>query len=291
MATQNFSLEDFLISGHRASNHAVEIPGAWKYRMILPLLYAIVGVALGTLTGVTVANVNPSAGISWLPIASAADNASDPVSQAIQGTTSAPAQQLAQPVAVVNTTSTSSPAANTQHLAATKVKAAADAPRAKRQAIVEHPSALHPAFSKARAEAERRSARTAFAKMHPFRLADSHRARPARVVTASTANAAPPQMMAAVEQFGFRNRAVPSYDEAVPSNVFVEGDFTVASYDASHGTIETNDGRTFAVGMTVVAGSASTWNNSGSNVHYRCNQTGVCTLSGSGIFAPNAKLI
>lgn len=108
---------------------------------------------------------------------------------------------------------------------------------------------------------------------------------------ASTADASLPLMMAAVEQLSFRNQVLPSDNQVAPSAVYVEGDFTVASYDASHGTIETNDGRIFAVGMTVVAGNANTWNDSSSNVHYRCNQAGNCTLSGSGIFAPNARLI
>lgn len=286
MATQNLSLEDFLISSHRA----VEIPGAWKFRLALPLLYAMIGVAIGTLTGVTVATVNPSAGISWLPIVSAAGNGiSDTISQATHRTAPAPARQLARPAAVVHAASTSSPTAITRELAAPKVVAAAA--KANRQVIAEHPAALHPTLSKARAEARSRSARTAFAEIHRSRLADGHRVRPARVVMASTTKAAPSQMMAAAEQLSFDNQAVPSDEEAVPSAVYVEGDFTVASYDASNGTIETNDGRTFAVGMTVVAGSASTWNDSGSNLHYRCNTTGVCTLFGPGIFAPNARLI
>ena len=285
MATHNLSIEDFLISDHRA----VEIPGAWKYRLALPLLYATVGVALGILTGVSVAIVNPSAGLSWFPIVSAAASLSDSVSQTIGITASAPAQQLVHPVAVIRKARIGSSAASRQQLAAPKL--ATGATSANRQAIVERLATLHPALSKVRAEVRSQIARIALAKIHRSRLAGGHRVRPARIVMASTANAAPPQMMAAVEQLSFRSQAVPSGDEAVPSAVYMEGDFTVASYDASHGTIETNDGRTFAVGMTVVAGSASTWDDSGSNVHYRCNPTGVCTLSGSGIFAPNARLI
>ena len=285
MATQNLSLEDFLISSQRA----VEIPRARKFRLALPLLYAMAGVAIGTLTGVTVATVNPSAGILWLHIVSAAGNVSDTISQTIHGTAPAPARQLARPAAVVHAASTSSPTAIARELAAPKVVAAAA--KANRQVIAEHPAALQTALGKARAEARSRSARTAFAEIHRSRLAGGHRVRPARVVMASTTKAAPSQMMAAAEQLSFDNQAVPSDEEAVPSAVYVEGDFTVASYDASNGTIETNDGRTFAVGMTVVAGSASTWNDSGSNLHYRCNTTGVCTLFGPGIFAPNARLI
>ncbi|MGC9222679.1 MAG: hypothetical protein ACP5E2_02065 [Terracidiphilus sp.] len=285
MATQNLSLEDFLISDHRA----VEIPGAWKYRLILPLLYAMIGVALGTLTGVTVAIINPAVGNSWFPIVSAAGNAGDSASQTFQGTAPAAAQQLVKPAAMVDTSSTGSPAAHTRQLAAPKPIAKAS--KANHLTIVKHAAALHSIQSKARMEARSRSVRAAFARIHRFRLAGSHRMEPAPAAMARTANAAPALMMAAVEQLGLRNQAMFSGNEAAPSAVFVEGDFTVASYDASHGTIETNDGRTFAVGMTVVAGSASTWDDSGSNVHYRCNPTGVCTLSGSGIFAPNARLI
>lgn len=75
------------------------------------------------------------------------------------------------------------------------------------------------------------------------------------------------------------------------SNLYVEGDFTVASYDATAGTIETNDGRTFAVGAMVVTGSTGSWNEDGSDVHYRCTHSGSCTLSAAGMIASNARQI
>jgi hypothetical protein len=76
-----------------------------------------------------------------------------------------------------------------------------------------------------------------------------------------------------------------------PSGVYTEGDFTVADYDAKVGTIQSSDGRTFVVGITIAASNASSWGDYRSNVHYRCSQTGSCTLSGPGVVAPNARLI
>ena len=279
MATHNLSIEDFLITEQRA---AAEIPREQKYRSFLPLFYAVIGVALGALTGITIATVSPAAGNSWLPIVSAASHLCDSASQTVREAAAVPAQQLANLAAMVHPARTGSIAVSTQHLAASRV--VAENPNSNRQALVERLAALHPAISTSHAEARNWSTRIAFAKIRRFRLSGSYRARPARVVTASTANTAAPLMMAAVEQLGSRN-------QAAPTAAYIEGNFTVASYDASSGTIETNDGRTFAVGMTVVAGNASTWDDSGSNVHYRCSQTGSCTLSGSGIFASNARLI
>jgi hypothetical protein len=76
-----------------------------------------------------------------------------------------------------------------------------------------------------------------------------------------------------------------------PAGVYTEGDFTVADYDAKVGTIQSSDGRTFVVGITIAASNASSWGDYRSNVHYRCSQTGSCTLSGPGVVAPNARLI
>jgi hypothetical protein len=66
----------------------------------------------------------------------------------------------------------------------------------------------------------------------------------------------------------------------------VEGDVTVVDYDASLGTIETHEGKTFVIGRT----AAESWQDYRANVHYRCDQSGTCTLMRAGLVVPNARL-
>jgi hypothetical protein len=70
-----------------------------------------------------------------------------------------------------------------------------------------------------------------------------------------------------------------------------EGDLTVSDFDAKAGTLETSDGRTFAVGTTVSMSGATSWEEYRSDVHYKCGPNGSCTLMRAGAVAPNARLI
>ncbi len=76
-----------------------------------------------------------------------------------------------------------------------------------------------------------------------------------------------------------------------PLTFYSEGDATVVSYDAAGDTITTDDGRTFAIGTTVSASNAVSWQDYRSNVHYRCDQNGNCSLVRTGVIALNAKLL
>ena len=73
--------------------------------------------------------------------------------------------------------------------------------------------------------------------------------------------------------------------------IYSEGDTTVVGYDAASGTIQTDDGRTFAVGATVSVSSAVPWQDYRANVHYRCDQHGHCSLMRTGVIALDARLI
>lgn len=73
--------------------------------------------------------------------------------------------------------------------------------------------------------------------------------------------------------------------------LYREGDATVVNYDATGNTIETDDGTTFAVGPTVSESNATPWGEYHANVHYRCDQNGNCTLSRTGVIALNARTI
>ena len=72
---------------------------------------------------------------------------------------------------------------------------------------------------------------------------------------------------------------------------FSEGDATVADFDTSNGRLETYDGRTFVISNTRVAGNVQSWQDYRADVHYRCDQSGNCTLMRSGVVVPNARLL
>jgi hypothetical protein len=71
----------------------------------------------------------------------------------------------------------------------------------------------------------------------------------------------------------------------------IEGDMTVAGYDASAGMIQTDEGMTFVIdrGATESTANATLWQDSSANVHYRCDQSSNCTLYRSGLVVPNAR--
>ena len=74
---------------------------------------------------------------------------------------------------------------------------------------------------------------------------------------------------------------------------FSEGDVTVADFDGTGtgGKIETYEGSTFTLADASAPGNAGSWEGAGSSLHYRCDQSGSCTLMGSGITIQNAKLL
>jgi len=70
-----------------------------------------------------------------------------------------------------------------------------------------------------------------------------------------------------------------------PASTVIEGDLTVADFDALTGTVETREGRNFSVTQAGSDSNTSTWQDYAGNVHYRCTQGGSCTLRGSGVAA------
>jgi hypothetical protein len=79
--------------------------------------------------------------------------------------------------------------------------------------------------------------------------------------------------------------------EAKNYTFFSEGDATVADFDASMGKIETYEGRTFVLGTTDSASASESLQDSGSSVHYRCDQSGSCTLVRAGVVMQNVRLM
>jgi hypothetical protein len=68
----------------------------------------------------------------------------------------------------------------------------------------------------------------------------------------------------------------------------IEGDATVADYDATTGLVETHEGKSFSIGPS--AGVNSSWDDYSGHVHYRCDKGGNCTLSRAGVVVPNARM-
>ncbi len=71
---------------------------------------------------------------------------------------------------------------------------------------------------------------------------------------------------------------------------FIEGDVTIADYDATTGKIETNDGRSFTIDTNVDASNVKTPADYFGSMHYRCDQGGNCSLKGGGVMVPSAKM-
>jgi hypothetical protein len=78
--------------------------------------------------------------------------------------------------------------------------------------------------------------------------------------------------------------------EAAPSAFIIEGDVSVADYDASEGIITTDVGRNFVLDRTAAESNGTIWQEYRANVHYRCDRSGNCTLSRAGLVVPNARL-
>ena len=72
---------------------------------------------------------------------------------------------------------------------------------------------------------------------------------------------------------------------------FNEGDATVADFNVSAGTVETYEGKTFVLSTTATASVAQLLGDSGISVHYRCDQSGNCTLMRAGMSMQTARLM
>jgi hypothetical protein len=278
-------------------------------RIGVALLYAAIGVALGTMTGtgMAVVSMQPGGVVGWahrltLPNFSGAAKTAQtaaqvPAAPVVAQTKTAPAPAPTQTMQA-KTTAPVAPApvqakAVTPALAA-PVHARATAPaetlaaaKAAAPAPAVHPGLLARVFSPSTVEASVDTrALQAPAATHPAavnpRTASAPVKKPAvSLATLSTATALPIPSVVAV-----------SLDEEVkPAAFYSEGDATVVDYDGTLGTILTNDGRTFIIGPTVTMSTATSWNDYRANVHYRCDQGGKCTLTRNGVIALNAKLI
>jgi hypothetical protein len=77
---------------------------------------------------------------------------------------------------------------------------------------------------------------------------------------------------------------------AITPVFMIEGDATVADFDANTGMVETRDGKNFSIGTALTATNVNSWQDYFGHVHYRCDPGGNCTLSRAGVVVPNAKM-
>jgi hypothetical protein len=83
----------------------------------------------------------------------------------------------------------------------------------------------------------------------------------------------------------------PAMSTAKSSAFYSEGDVTVADFNATMGTIETYEGKTFSMGGTASAAASSALEDSGLSIHYRCDQAGNCSLYSAGKTMQNVRLM
>jgi len=248
-------------------------------RPILPILCVSLGVSVGTATGLTLALVNAS---NHSVAASSGSVESSAAPSANLAANSSPAQATqptiaASPIASP-TTLAGNPAANpTAELRTAKLSPAtasvsrsATTPSKVEMAFNKTPDALKPATFKLDGKT-----------YHVARMMSLPAAKPEQHEPIAAQPALPTAL----------NTAQWSLDSPAPASLYTEGVLTVSDYSGSTGTIQTSDGRTFALGTTVAAGNATSWESYRADVHYRCDQNGSCVLMRAGVVAPDAKLI
>jgi len=75
-----------------------------------------------------------------------------------------------------------------------------------------------------------------------------------------------------------------------PGNFSMEGEDSIAEYDANAGIIETAAGKTFFVDKSGGEGNASKWQDYRAGFQYKCDQNAACTLTRAGAGALHARL-
>jgi hypothetical protein len=230
--------------------------------MAVPMLFAAMGVSMGTLAGVATAFVSAST-------ASAAS-----VDSGNNGTVQMAALVTPGDHGNANTSSGNDSAA-------AQPAVVEDSP-AHRAAQKEQAPGVERARSKTPSVDKTSTPATAPSENRPAKRLAHPVNRPLRTEMATEPEVAPIEMDA--------DQSIPV--EQAKSSAFVsEGDLTVADYNPDQGTIETSDGRTFELGETVSMGQTVAWDQYRSNVHYRCEQSGNCTLQRAGAVTINSKQI
>ncbi len=254
-------------------------------RLILPVLCIAIGASVGTTTGIALALVNAPNGVVQASSDSGQANSTSAQAAINTAANTAPAPVVQTAVVTPLAASSSQPADDPGHSTAKAVE-----PRLStaNPAVNAQPSsATQIALSKTPEAVKPATFRLAGKEWHVARPISVPVSEPAPHEMADTSLDAPTALDPTLSSLA---QSSPD-DAAKPPVRYIEGDLTIAAYDATTGTVQTSDGRTFILGTTVAAGSASSWDEYRSDVHYRCDQTGSCMLMRAGAVAPNARLI
>jgi|HubBroStandDraft_1064217.scaffolds.fasta_scaffold34888_3 hypothetical protein len=230
-------------------------------RMAVPMLFAAMGVSMGTLAGVATAFVS-------VPMASAAS-----VDNGNSGTVQ---------MAALVTPGDHGNAGNSNGNDSAAAQPAVEDSSAHRATQMDQAPGVERARSKTPSVDKTATPASAPSETHPAKRLAHPVNRPLRTEMATEPEVAPIEMDA--------DQSIP-VEEAKSSGFVSEGDLTVADYNPDQGTIETSDGRTFELGETVSMGQTVAWDQYRSNVHYRCEQDGNCTLQRAGAVTINSKQI
>ncbi len=254
--------------------------GAPRFSLVslaLPLLCGALGVSLGTVIGVSAAFLTAPAGATATPTDSAQDSTAG-TEPGVTPSTTTGAEENIHPAAFVPVVAViRQPTANAGRSAADWAGAGLSSTN---RTVKANPSPAARTTQNKKL-AIKRHPKLRFVGVH--RLSVKHVAKP----SLEQALAGEPE----VTPIMLNDAQMSLDDDAKPSGFYSEGDLTVADYDATAGTIQTDDGRTFALGNTVSSSNATPWENYRSNVHYRCGQDGSCLLVRAGVIASNARLI
>jgi hypothetical protein len=241
------------------------------FRLALPMIYAGMGIALGTLTGVAIAFMTVPAGATV-----AANNSTPNISNTYATGASSPKTGNEHPASVIRV-------AEQTKASSARVDPPGPGTTAPQGAAKENEALpSQPAPDNKTPDAEERPASSDEPAVPQPRKRVAHPLTvPARKVLASEPATEPMDLDAA---------QLSADSDTKSPDFYSEGDLTVADYDAAGGTIETSDGRVFVVGQTVSVSSAASWEDYRSSVHYRCGEDGSCTLMRQGAIAPNARI-
>jgi hypothetical protein len=240
---------------------------------------------VGTATGIALALVNAPNGVVEASGDSGQTNSTSAKAAINVAANTSPASVVQTAVVAPLAASSSQPADDTGHSTAKAVgrRLSTVNPAAKAQPS----SATQIAFGKTPEAVEPATFRLAGKRWHVARPISAPVSEPVTHQMASASLATPTVLDPTLSSL-----AQSSLDDAAkPVIRYIEGDLTIAAYDATTGTVQTSDGRTFILGTSVAASNATSWDEYRSDVHYRCDQAGSCMLMRAGAVAPNARLI
>ncbi len=260
------SYQQYFEGATRRSYSRVRASGPKEAALGLALIYASIGASLGIVSGTalavqiwpvntTVATTNTAAATTDLAQASASVAGLNGPLVAIPGQTPLAQTQAVEPSDAMDLSSLNPAAVGTRH--------------------TEKPIVIHHQYAPIKAPSAIALSAVGNSRSNVRSTVNSVASvTPAPVVPAPPASnqVARPQVAAIVPVF------------------MIEGDATVADFDASTGMVETRDGRSFSIGSAVTASNANSWQEYFGHVHYRCDPGGNCTLSRAGVVVPNAKM-